>query len=474
MYLAGSPLERGVSAGILTDSLIIRQEKAFVKQIRKIVPSDTYLKILRYVIACFNVNIHKAIPEENKEEIYGISQSASNEFNFIGTPYQRILNYHGAHDLGHMLQNLGMVGCTSFGLWGDKTADGQLLIGRNFDFYLGDEFSKEKIIAFINPDNGYRHAFVTWGGMMGAVSGMNEKGVTVTINAATSDITFKTATPVAIVARQILQYAYDIKSAVEIASKFKVFVSEQFLIGSAKDNKAIIIEKTPEKQIVYDSKYNFITSTNHFQSPELAKPDTGIESGSPSVYRIRHLNTLIRQSNKNTYIDVARILRDTSGLKNEVLGLGNEMAINQLIAHHSIIFNPSKLVFWVSTAPFQIGKYMAFDLNKIFNLNISKYTSISSDSLTIAPDTLFIHHAYLRYKIFNVLKRKLMAGDSANIEQFISLNPSYYHTYEVIGDYYLAKKANALARKNYIKAFACKIPGKNEHKRLLKKYAKSI
>src|SRR3546814_19362254 len=60
--------------------------------------------------------------------------------------------------------------------------DGKLLIGRNFDFYAGDAFSEEKVIAFINPARGYTHAMVTWAGMVGAVSGMNEQGLPVTIH----------------------------------------------------------------------------------------------------------------------------------------------------------------------------------------------------------------------------------------------------------------------------------------------------
>ena len=36
------------------------------------------------------------------------------EYDFIGTPYERQLNYHSAHDLGHAMQDYMLVGCSSF------------------------------------------------------------------------------------------------------------------------------------------------------------------------------------------------------------------------------------------------------------------------------------------------------------------------------------------------------------------------
>ena len=121
----------------------IHQEKVFVDQIREIVPSDSYLKFLRFLIVLFNRHLGENVLEEYRDEIYGISLSCTHEYDFIGTPYERQLNYHSAHDLGHAMQDYMLVGCSSFATWGTQSADSSLLIGRNFDFYVGDAFRRK-------------------------------------------------------------------------------------------------------------------------------------------------------------------------------------------------------------------------------------------------------------------------------------------------------------------------------------------
>jgi isopenicillin-N N-acyltransferase-like protein len=243
LYVEGEPFERGVVNGKLTRELVIKQEDAFSEQINLMVPSGPYRHFLKYLIGWFNRNLAENVTQEYQEEIYGVSLSASDQYDYIGSNYQRLMNYHAAHDIGHALQNMALVGCTSFGTWNSRSADSSLIVGRNFDFFVGDKFAEDKIVAFMNPTQGHKFMMVTWGGMTGVVSGMNEKGLTVTLNAAKSDIPSGSATPISLVGREILQYAQNIEEALAIARKRHTFVSESILIGSAQDNKAAVIEK---------------------------------------------------------------------------------------------------------------------------------------------------------------------------------------------------------------------------------------
>jgi len=133
MYISGGPFEMGVKAGKLSQELVFYQEQAFVEQINEIIPSKFYLHFLKYFISWFNKDLDRYIPLENQMEIYGVSLSANPKFDFIGNNYHRILNYHAAHDIGHAMQNLNLVACTSFGLWDEYSSDSSLIIGRSQD-----------------------------------------------------------------------------------------------------------------------------------------------------------------------------------------------------------------------------------------------------------------------------------------------------------------------------------------------------
>lgn len=480
MYISGAAYERGRLAGKLSEDLIQAQEVAFTNQIKTMIPSDKYLKFLRYAIGFVNRDLSSHIKKEYKEEIYGISKSAKREeFDWIGTNYSRILNYHSAHDVGHALQNMMLVGCTSFGAWGSKTEDGSMIIGRNFDFWVGDEFAAHKIVAFVAPDSGYNFAYITWGGFTGVVSGMNDKGLTVTINAAPSNIPWSTATPVSLVAREILQYAQNTTEAIRIASSRKMFVSETFMVGSAQDKKAILIEKTPEKlEIVYPSG-NHITSTNHFQGVELGSLARNMEAKatSASVYRQERLENLLKELNPINTEDAVAILRDRNGLNDKEIGLGNEKAINQLIAHHSIVMMPDSLKFWVSSDPWQLGTFVCYDLKKVFESKSKPVAgTVAAKEKNIAPDSFLHTKAYKDFTFFRQVKNSLMYDYEHryqfNTDSFMFSNPSYYDTYRILGDYYCINKNFKKAEEMYVVALKMEIATEGERNKIVNKLKK--
>lgn len=474
LYVEGDPFERGVINGKLTKELVQRQEDHFSEQINKMVPSSFYRHFLKYFIAWFNRNLDNNVDKEYKEEIFGVSHAASNKYNYVGSNYQRILNYHAAHDIGHALQSMALVGCTSFGTWG--SADSSMIIGRNFDFYVGDKFAEDKIVAFFSPSKGHKYMIVTWGGFIGAVSGMNDKGLTVTLNAAKTSIPSGSATPVSLVAREILQYARNIEEALQIAKKRKMFVSESFLVGSAADNKAIVIEKTPDNIDVYDPQKNFIVCANHFQSKGLSISNPNIEqiTESASAYRYKRLMQLI-DTNNNTVQKTVALLRDRNGLNNANIGMGNEKAINQLMAHHSIVFEPKKLLVWVSTSPWQLGKYVAYDLNKVFALRgLKENREICESALTIPADSFLISNEYKNFVRFWKFKQLIADKKEVNVDSLIATNPHYYHTYVLAGDYLYRKKKYDTAKQYYQRAQTKLIATKKEEDHIKKQIENCI
>jgi isopenicillin-N N-acyltransferase-like protein len=467
VYVEGDPYARGVALGVLTKDLVQYQEEVFTHQINHFVPSSFYRKILTYLIGYFNRDLPHVIDQEFKEEIYGVSQSASSEFNHIALPYQRMLNYHGAHDIGHALQNMSLVGCTSFAVWGNKSEDNTLLIGRNFDFYLGDDFARDKIVAFYKPTQGFPFMMVTFGGMTGVLSGMNLEGITVTLNAAKSEIPLQSATPVSLVAREILQYASTLEEAYQIAEKRNLFVSESFMIGSAKDKRAGIIEKTPTLQdsVRVLATANQLVSTNHFQSPLLGNTQLNEDhmKTSASVYRYQRVEELLAQKEKFSVVDFVEILRDQNGLENAAIGIGNEKAINQLVAHHSIVFQPETKRVWVSTSPWQLGKFVCYDLNKIFSNTKHTNEEVVMQSLEIPLDSFQYTKSYSDFLKFSPFRFVYIPTDAVlQPDSIVTWNPKHYLSYKLAADSYYNQQEFRKALALYTEGLLCEIATQQE------------
>lgn len=476
MYLEGSPYERGVIYGRLAKELVNDQENVFVEQIRNMIPDASILNWLKYFVGWFNRDIDQYIPQENLEEIYGISQSFSDSFNFIGKPYYRVLNYHAAHDIGHALTDLNMVGCTSFAVNKELSADSSLIIGRNFDFNMGDGFARNKLMLFMKPDKGYAFASVGWAGFTGVVSGMNEKGLTITLNAAKSDIPYKAKTPISILAREILQYAGNIAEAVAIAGRHETFVSESLLVGSAAEDKAIIIEKTPSRMDIYDSETSLTVCSNHYQGPLLGAEKANLENieSSDSKYRFNRMKELIGNNLPLDLQNSASILRNTLGMHDEFIGYGNPKSINQLLAHHGIVFKPGERRLWVSANPYQLGAFVGYDLEKVF----SPVPFPEDSSLVLPPDPFLTTEDYRNFEAFkktaNDIRKYLMAGQAFSLpeaeeRQFISNNPESYLPYLLLGDYYIKREDCGKALMYYQSALDKDLPSANEESAIKEK-----
>lgn len=512
LYVEGKPYERGYYIGKLSEELMHKQEEAFINGLRDIVPSDGYLNFLKYIVAWQNRNLTDYVQAEYLQEIYGLSGFLSDEFDFIGPKYHRKISLHAAHDIGHTLQNMGLVGgCTSFSVWDEQSADSSLLLARNFDFYVGDGFAENKVLLFMRPDMGYPFMMYSWPGMIGTVSGMNLEGLAITLNAGPSAIPGSAKTPISLLAREILQYASNIEEAYEIAQKRETFISENLIIASAKDNKTILIEKTPEQTVLVDSPQSAVASqqstdstkpatsnqqsktvnsqpttektficSNHFLSPELSDSETNKEAKikTSTIHRYERMTELVEQYSPIDQNEAATILRDQNGLDNKVIGMGNEMAINQLIAHHSIIFQPQKKLVWVSTKNWQLGAFIAYDLEQIFDdyTKTGKPRMFLDSSLTIAPDTILQSQSYKNFLLFRgfqkIIKRAIENDTEIptfRLAAFEQWNPEHYLTYESLGNYYASRKDCKKAKMYYEKALTKEIPWKQDREGVLEK-----
>lgn len=469
MYIEGKPYERGVKIGHLGQELMEHQEDAFITSISEMVPAKKSINFIKYIIAWQNRNLQDYVPDEFQEEIFGISQFLSDRFDFVAEKFQRKLYYHAAHDIGHTVQNMGLIGCSAFAAWGSKTDNGELILGRNFDFYVGDPFAKQKLILFVKPEDGIPFMSYSWPGMIGVVSGMNYAGLTVTLNAGPPSLPQSARMPVSILARKILQYASTIDEAIAIAENEEIFVSEIFMIGSGQENKSILIEKSPDKMSVVsqETSVDYLIATNHFQSKELIGSEENklFIDESSTGFRNQKLNALLSDTSIISPPNAIDYLRNWTDLDDVQLGIGNEMAINQMIAHHSIVFKPGLKEAWVSTGSSPMDAYIVYNLDSIFGVDPQFNHSLSINEKRVDKAKWSIdggaekYYAYKHYKAIvseAILNKQTLPAE--DLVKLIDSNPYLYKSYMLVGQYWESQNKCSIASTFFKKALELPIP----------------
>ncbi|MCP4440718.1 MAG: hypothetical protein GY810_17360 [Aureispira sp.] len=200
---------------------------------------------------------------------------------------------------------------------------------------------------------------------------------------------------------------------------------------------------------------------------------------SASFYRQQRTEELLNRYEVLDYKNVAAILRDRGGLYDEDIGMGNEKALNQLIAHHRVVFMPEKRLIWVSTNPYQLGAFVAYDLNEVFSEypNLSDDREIKVDSLTIVADPFLKTEEYKKYVEFCELKKHLQKITKLSRVEFDKMehdkalriqeiNPQYYRAYELAGDLYKARTQWDLAIEAYKQALDLEIATLKERRNI--------
>jgi Acyl-coenzyme A:6-aminopenicillanic acid acyl-transferase len=439
LYATGDPLQRGLTMGCLTEKLFQNQVHIFFGRVAEMVPSKLKQRLLNSLLKFYNRKLADHIPNEFKAEIYGLSEFDTHEYDFLAPRYLRNLYLHAAHDIGHAMQDLRLAGCTSFA---SRTSDtGELIIGRNCDFYMNDAFAEHKVLYFIKPDSGIPFVSIAWPGLLGVVSGMNAEGLTVTINAGKSGMPGLAKTPISILAREILQYAKTTAEAEAIARSREVFVSESIMVGSAADDTAVIIEKTPKVTDVFPwGGQRPMVCANHFQGQLLAhtKANRQQRDCTHSNYRFLRMQQLLHDCTELHPAAAIDILRNREGLDGMPLGYGNEKALNQLRAHHGVVFLPRQRKLWVSSNPWLLGKWVCYDLNTVFGTVGPQVGpvgfQVSGEAIAEDP---FLHSApYARYRQYGeaekTMERYLAAKTGMEpdfAERLATLNPDYWQAY---------------------------------------------
>jgi hypothetical protein len=342
------------------------------------------------------------------------------------------------------------------------------VLGRNFDFEGGRIFDTEKIVKWVFPDQGHAFVSVIWAGMVGAVTGVNDQGLYISINAAGSKDHRRIGMPSTLVLLKVLQNASNAEEAIKILKEEQMFITDIFVLLDSKSNKLYRIEKSPRQTAVIPLEGPSVV-TNHLV-------DERWKNDATNTYRRENLTTLYRenrgklllanlqtqkiQNSQDMEKAILQIIRDKGtddgSLAGKPLHLGNRRAIDALIAAHSVIYNSKDNVLFVSQGPAVSGPFVGFDLQKSFT---QKYPVIARklDRDPLVSDQMFSNvrtsNQYLSQAQFFLRRHNCdEAMDWVAKAGALFKEQSFY--YEVLGDVYKCRDQKDMARTAWKKSLA--------------------
>ena len=447
LHLKGSHHEMGYQYGKLLGYKFDDTLRAFESLFPKI-PMGAFGKWLldRYIYYKAR-KIEKYVPAEYIEEMKGMADS----FKDYDPDYRILLFFHVLHDIGHNFAS------SAFAVSGEATQDGRILVGRNADLGNRGTFDNLKTIVFYEPDKGNSFVSICWPAMVGVISGMNDKGIVVSVMSSRSTDVSMEGMPISFLLKKVLQYANNIDEAVKIISETPRMSSSSIIIGDGKSNEAVVVEASARKMAVRRSERGVIFQTNHYLSSVYQDDPKNIiaRDKGDSMPRFKRLEKLINENyGRITAEKVIGFLRDHKDINNRRLPFREKGAINRIDTSYSILFSPADLRFYLAAPPGAYGRFIAFDLKgRIDGAGYPEDPYVKTEPF---KNELLSEDALLEAEGF--IKNKYFPEAVDQLKRATTYQPDNYFAYKLLGELYLEMGLNKEAKEAFKRVIAINPP----------------
>jgi isopenicillin-N N-acyltransferase like protein len=346
LYLEGDPYEIGYQQGALLTKEIQDNLNYLYSEVKDIyyfeeLFAEAYERQLPF------------IPKEYLAEMHGLAHGSRLSLNLIHAIHAlpEMSEWGGKKEIKKTIKDMyyGNLGtsCTNIAALPNATKDNQLLAVRILDWGL-HKFSKlheYPQITVVKPKEGLRYANVGWTGFIGAVSGMNEAGITLgEMGYGDPEGESLDSMPMVFMLREILSKASTLAEARDIIKNSPIGNSYVFVIsdGKAKTAKMFIKDKTRFLE--------FSPGENISEDGKSYKLEQSLVYGG-------HFDDRLQEDMKNFWGEFS-----LDNLKENIIP---HQAMNSNF--QNIIYAPSELNLWVSNAknrdePAHKEPYYSFNL----------------------------------------------------------------------------------------------------------------
>jgi len=437
IHLEGSPAELGFYQGVLVGDSIARIETEMMGVFVERVPNFWARHLLLGLVNWNNRALDSYFRPEELTEIAAITEGHRryhDPFSAVSPSFTRGLQYHALHDISQYLIDNPLVhppqvGCTAVATVGKRSQDGHMLVGRLFDFEGGSCFDRDKVVYTVRVDGGIPFVSVAWGGMAGAVTGLNDAGLWVSINAAATDGQAFVGRPIVMTVRRILERCHTIDEALAEVRDNPVFVSNGVLLASSKENRVVVAEVGPHGFGVRPMTGDALVLTNHFLSAawDADRANAKRIANGTTTKRMQRAEALLARQEQHSPESLLELLRDRRGADDVDVGFGNRGTINGWIGAHLVVADVTRKVLWVGEPWHGLGRAIAFGIDG----------PVTDATLSASPD-LAQHDRnageYLRLErqVNDLLAAKRQAEALPLAERLVELNPHFFNAHVLL------------------------------------------
>jgi len=346
VHLKGSPFIRGFQHGYLLRNQIRQLYNNYF--LKELLQSSSHSKLKRWIILQYfklkSRQLEKYIPSEFREEMRGVAKGS-------GLSYQKILLMHTFLDVMPLLRKIKKT-CTNFVLLPELTQSNKLFHGRNLGFAPRKNLFKNRVIFFVEPDNGFPFVHIGWPGMCGVLTGMNANRISLGETGVGTEDLSKTGIPIMFLLRKIIQYSPDLWKALREISKSKRMRGYTITITDGKTNSAFVAEVSARMYEIIFPKDKYLIAVNHylterlFQTMKAVYPKTKLEETS-SYKRLVQFKKTARGNKKFDLKSTFNLLRTPpigkgGGTLQSVLFVPDELRLYFLLSEKEIDFSLEK------------------------------------------------------------------------------------------------------------------------------------
>jgi isopenicillin-N N-acyltransferase-like protein len=203
--------------------------------------------------------IAPAFPDAQHREIEALAKSAALDLDTLA--FANIM-YEVAH----------FPACSSLAVEPARSASGNAMFGRNLDFPTFGFLDKYSLIEVIRPQGKHAFVSVTFPGIIGVFSGMNDAGLClaqleVNYSADHSQRVNLSGTPVAMCFRRLLEECSTVDEAEKLLREQNRMMMCNLAICDR--TQTAVLEITPKTVARRDDERGLCLCTNHFRTPQL-------------------------------------------------------------------------------------------------------------------------------------------------------------------------------------------------------------